>query len=155
MVPSLVGSLLLQSEFLAVGLPRRHENVHMRQGKRQKAPLLPQPTPAGKGYSVASAIRLSMDAASHRLTEKEDREGRIDQQDIFHRVVFFLAAITSGLLSRVLGADDASFGAVMGKSGELGAAATGASATATGASTSGVTTAAASAPVTPSRWARA
>jgi hypothetical protein len=31
-------------------------------------------------------------------------------------VVFFLAAITRGLLSRVLGANDAPFGAVMGKS---------------------------------------
>jgi len=31
-------------------------------------------------------------------------------------VVFFLAAITRGLFNRVLGADDAPFGPVMGKS---------------------------------------
>jgi hypothetical protein len=53
------------------------------------------------------------------VAEKEDGERRIDEQDIFHRVVFFLAAITIGLLSRVLGADDAPFGAVMGKRGTL------------------------------------
>ena len=48
---------------------------------------------------------------------------RIDQQDIFDRVVLFLAAITRRLCSRVLGADDAPFGAVMGKRGDAGAAA--------------------------------
>jgi len=38
------------------------------------------------------------------------------EQDIFEGVVFFLAALTRGLLSRVLGADDAPRGPVMGKS---------------------------------------
>jgi hypothetical protein len=38
------------------------------------------------------------------------------EQDIFDGVVSFLAAITLLLFTRVLGADDASFGAVMGKS---------------------------------------
>ena len=57
-----------------------------------------------------------MDAAAVSRTEKEDREEDIDQQDIFHRVVFFLAALTVGLFSSVLGADDAPFRPVMGKS---------------------------------------
>jgi hypothetical protein len=48
-----------------------------------------------------------MDAASTGLTEKKDREQGVDQQDIFYGVVLFLAAITFGLLRRVLGADDA------------------------------------------------
>jgi hypothetical protein len=52
--------------------------------------------------------------------EKKDDEQGIDQQDIFHRVVFFLAAITRGLFKRVLGADDPPFGAVMGKRGTPG-----------------------------------
>ena len=62
-----------------------------------------------------------MSATAVGVTEKENREGRIDQQDIFYRVIFFLAAITIGLLSRVLGAHDAPFGAVMGKRGAAGA----------------------------------
>src|SRR6266581_7049330 len=58
-----------------------------------------------------------MDTASVRRTQKKDREQGIDQQDIFYRMVLFLAALTCGLLSRVLGADDAPFGPVMGKRG--------------------------------------
>jgi hypothetical protein len=57
-----------------------------------------------------------MGAAAVGVAEEEDEEQGIDQQDIFYRVVFFLAAITFGLFSRVLGADDAPFGSVMGKS---------------------------------------
>ena len=58
-----------------------------------------------------------MDAAAVGRTQKEDGEQGIDQQDIFDRVVFFLAAITRGLFSSVLGADDASLRPVMGKGG--------------------------------------
>src|SRR5215813_4674142 len=84
-----------------------------------------------------------MDTAAVGFTEAQDRQGCIDQQHIFHRVVLFLAAITLFLFSRVLGADDASFGAVMGKRGDAGA------------SSSGTTTAAAALSATPSRCARA
>jgi hypothetical protein len=57
-----------------------------------------------------------MDAAAVGVAQEEDEEQSIDEQDIFHRVVFFLAAITLGLFSRVLGADDPPFRPVMGKS---------------------------------------
>ena len=86
-----------------------------------------------------------MDAASTSLTEKEDREQRIDQEDVFYRVVFFLAAITRGLFNRVLGADDPPFRAVMGKRGASGVAPR------AGSSSSGTTTVAASASETPRR----
>ena len=56
-----------------------------------------------------------MDTAAIGVAQKEDDEQGIDQQDIFDRVVLFLAAITLRLFSRVLGADDAPFGPVMGK----------------------------------------
>jgi hypothetical protein len=96
----------------------------------------------------------SMDAAAVGVAQKEDREQGIDEQDIFYRMVFFLAAITCGLLRRVLGADDTPFGAVMGKRGETGAAA-GTVATGAGSSSSGVTTVAAAASETPKRCASA
>src|SRR2546426_12260815 len=89
-----------------------------------------------------------MDAAAVSRTEKEDREEDIDQQDIFHRVVFFLAAITFRLCRRVLGADDTPLGAVMGKRGDAGAVARG-----TASSSRGATTVAASAAETPKRCA--
>jgi hypothetical protein len=57
-----------------------------------------------------------MGTAAVGVAQKEDEEERIDEQDIFGSVVFFLAAITLLLFSRVLGADDASFRPVMGKS---------------------------------------
>jgi hypothetical protein len=90
-----------------------------------------------------------MGAAAVGVTEKEDEEQSIDEQDIFHGVVFFLAAITRGLFSRVLGADDASFRPVMGKRGASGVT-TGADSSSTEPATE-----AASASETPRRWARA
>ena len=63
-----------------------------------------------------------MDTAAIGVAQKEDEEQGIHQQDIFYWMVFFLAALTRGLFSRVLGADDASFGAVMGKRGDAGPA---------------------------------
>src|SRR3989442_13892697 len=95
-----------------------------------------------------------MDAAAVGVAQKEDDEQRIHEQDIFDRVVLFLAAITLRLCNRVLGADDASFGAIMGKRGAAGAAA-GTATTGTASSASGVTTVAASASETPARWGRA
>jgi hypothetical protein len=105
-----------------------------------------------------------MDTAAVRLAQKEDREGGIDEQDVFDGVVFFLAAITLRLFNRVLGADDAPFRPVMGKRGDAGATATGAGSSARGADSSargagssscGVTLAPAAASDTPSRCARA
>jgi hypothetical protein len=95
-----------------------------------------------------------MGTAAVGVAQKEDDEQGIDEQDIFDRAVFFLAAITLFLFSRVLGADDASFRPVMGKRGEAGAAA-GMGATGAGSSSSGTTTVTASASETPRRWARA
>src|SRR5258705_15955 len=89
-----------------------------------------------------------MDAPSIGVAQEEDDEQGIDEQDIFDRVVFFLAAITRGLFSRVLGADDAPFGAVMGKRGDAGAA-VGTATTGADSSSSGATTVAASASETP------
>ena len=65
-------------------------------------------------------------------------------------MVFFLAALTVRLFNRVLGADDAPFGAVRGKRGDAGAAAgTATPGVGSSSTTSGVTTVAASASETP------
>ena len=95
-----------------------------------------------------------MDTAAAGVTEKEDEEQGVDEEDIFYCMVFFLAAITRGLFSKVLGADNASFRPVMGKRGDTDAA-VGPGTTGAGASSSGTTTVAASASETPRRWARA
>src|SRR5262245_5004471 len=95
-----------------------------------------------------------MHAAAVGVAQKEDEKQGVDQEHIFYRVVSFLAAITRFMFNRVLGADDASFGPVMGTGGGAGAATT-AARRGTGSSASGATTVAASASETPSRWASA
>ena len=95
-----------------------------------------------------------MEAAAGGVAEEEDEKQGVDQEHIFDGVVRFLPALTVRLCRRVLGADDASFGPVMGTRGEAGAAA-GMGARGVGSSSSGTTTVAASASETPRRWARA
>ena len=95
-----------------------------------------------------------MGATAIGVTEKEDEEQSVDEEHIFYGMVFFLAAITRGLFSRVLGADDPSFRPIMGKRGASGVA-TGAATTGADASSNEPTTEAASASETPRRWARA
>ena len=97
---------------------------------------------------------ILMDAAAVGVAQKEDREEGIDEQDIVDGVVLFLAALTCGLLRRVLGADNPPFRPVMGTRGEAGAAA-GTATPGAGSSASGVTAVAASASEMPSRCARA
>src|SRR5215831_2506305 len=107
--------------------------------------------PFGEGNTVNTGGPCPKVPMHRKLgTEKKDAKEGIDEQNILHRVVFFLAALTRGLFSRILGADDASLGAIMGKRGDAGAGVRG-----TGSSSRGATTAAASASETPSRWARA
>jgi hypothetical protein len=170
MMEDVVGQLLLQGQFLTAGFLGRHEQLHLGQGERQEAQILQEPTAGRQRIRRCLSNALVMHVAAVGVAEKEDGEWRIDQQDIFDRVVFFLAAITVFLFSRVLGADDAPFRAVMGKRGEAVTAAPGLSAAGPGASgsgvttgattagvssSSGVTTAAASPTVTPSCWAKA
>jgi hypothetical protein len=95
-----------------------------------------------------------MGTATIGVAQKEDEEESIDEQDIFDRMVSFLATITCFLFSRVVGADDAPFGPVMGKRGETGAAA-GTVGTGGDCSSTAATTVAASASETPSRCASA
>ena len=55
-----------------------------------KASILQQPTPGGSRIWCRVGNALLMDAAAVRVTEKEDQEEGIDEQDIFDGVVLFL-----------------------------------------------------------------
>ena len=55
-----------------------------------------------------------MDVPANGLAEEQDDQRRVDQKDIFYRVILFLATVTFRLFSSVLGADDAPFRPVMG-----------------------------------------
>src|SRR5438105_3449192 len=128
----------------------QHEDRHARERERQKAQILQQPTPSREWVGGGLRDAQLMDPAAVGVAQKEDDEERIDEQNIFDCVVFFLAAITLFLFSRVLGADDASFRPVMGKRGDADAAPPGAASSA-----SGATTVAASVSETPKRCAKA
>jgi hypothetical protein len=154
MMEDVVGQLLLQGQFLTAGFLGRHEQLHLGQGERQEAQILQEPTAGRQRIRRCLSNALVMHVAAVGVAEKEDGEWRIDQQDIFYRVVFFLAAITLFLCSRVLGADDAPFRPVVGKRGAAGAA-VGTATTGAGSSSSGATRVAAAASATPSRWAKA
>jgi hypothetical protein len=153
-VERLVGPLLLQGQLRTAWLLRRHEDLHRRERERQEAQILQQPTPSREWVGGGLRDAQIMDTAAVGVAQKEDEEERIDEQDVFDGVVLFLPAITRGLFSRVLGADDAPFRPVMGKRGEADAAA-GPATPGAGPSTSGPTTMAAAASETPSRWAKA
>jgi hypothetical protein len=96
-------------------------------------------------------------AASIGRTQEEDRECRIDQEDVFDRVALFLAAITARLLKGILRALDAPLGPVVPKRGEAGAeaGATAGGPDVLGGSSVGTTSALASVSVTPRRLASA
>jgi hypothetical protein len=116
LIEYLVGELLLQGQLRTAGLLRRHEDLHLREREGQEAQILQQPTASREGVGGGLRDAQIMDTAAVGVAQKEDEEERIDEQDIFDRVISFLAAITRGLLRRVLGADDPSFRPIMGKS---------------------------------------
>ena len=101
-------------------LPRRHDDVDPVERKRQEAEILEQAAACRQWVWGGIRNPLIVGAAGIGLTEKEDRECRIDQQDVFDRVALFLAAITARLLSRILGALEAPVGPIMAKRGETG-----------------------------------
>src|SRR5262245_37857569 len=153
LVEHLVGQVLLQGELRTAGLLRRHEDLHLGERERQKAEILQQPTPSREWVGRGLGNAQIMHTAAIGIAQKEDCEEGIHEQDILDRVVFLLPTIALRLFRRVLGADNAPFGPVMGKRGEAGTAA-GMGATGAG-SSRGTTTVATSASETPSRWARA
>jgi len=132
-----------------------HDDLDVVECEGQEAEILEQPAPRGQGVRGGIGNALIVGAASVSVTEKEDRERRVDQQHVLHGVALFLTAITARLLSRILGALDAPFGAIMAKRGETGAGATAGGSVGVGSPAVGTIMAAASASATPRRWANA
>src|SRR5262249_18989633 len=78
---------------------------------------LQEMTPRWQGIRGRISQTLVMDAARSRLTQEDDAQRGIDQQQIFQHMPLCLAAITRFLFSRVCGARDGSLGAIMTKRG--------------------------------------
>jgi hypothetical protein len=150
-----IRGLLRACELPSSRLPGRHDDLHPVEREGQEAKILEQPAPRRQGVRGGIGNPLIVGMARIGLTQKENREGRVDQQHVFHRMVFFLAAIRARLLSRILGALDAPFGPIVAKRGEAGTgiAATVGSSDGGGDPAVGSTMAAASASATPRRCA--
>ena len=144
-----IRGFLRARERSATRLPGGHDDVDLVERKRQEAKILKQTAARGQGIGRGIRNPLIVGAADIGVTQKEDRERRVDQQHVFHRVAFFLAAITARLLSWILGAPDAPCGASMAKRGEAGGS------VGVGGPSVGTTRAAASAAATPMRCANA
>ena len=89
LVERLVGPLVLQGQLPTAGLLRRHQDRHLRERERQEAQILQQPTPGWERIRRGLRDAQIMGPAAAGLAQKEDDKEGIDQQDIFHRVVFF------------------------------------------------------------------
>jgi hypothetical protein len=150
-----ISGLLRACELPSSRLPGRHDDLHPVERECQEAQILEQPAPRRQGVRGGIGNPLIVGTACIGLTQQANRECRVDQQHVFHRVVFFLAAIIARLLSRSLGTLDAPFGTIVAKRGEAGtdSAATVGSSAGGGDPSVGSTMAAASASATPRRVA--
>src|SRR5215510_9538842 len=109
LVEYLVGPLLLQGQLRTAGLLRRHEDFDLREREGQEAQILQQPTPGWKWAGGGLRDAQIMDTATVGVTQKEDDEQGIDEQDVLERVIFFLPAITLEFIPiKPLAATDAS-----------------------------------------------
>ena len=122
-----------------------HDDLHPVKRERQEPEILEQAAARRQGVRGRLGNALIVGTACVGLTQKEDRECRVHQQHVFDRVARFLATITARLLSRMLGARDAPFGAILSNRGEAGASVGGCS--------GGMASAVASATATPRRFA--
>jgi hypothetical protein len=150
-----IGRFLAARERSASGLTGRHDALDLVERKRQEAQILEQLTARRQGIGGGLSNPLVVDTPRIGLTQEEDCQHRVDQQHVFDRVAFFLAAIRARLLKRVLGTPNAPLGPVVPKRGEAGAEA-GAAAGGPdilGGSSVGTPSALASASVTPRRFA--
>ena len=139
---------LLRGQRLAAWLLHRLEDVHALQRERLQAPILQEVTPHRQRIRRRVGYALVMDTARMGLTQEQNAQRGIDQQEVLQHVLLFLAAIARLLFSRVCGARNGSLGAVMTKRGAaVGGAAWAASDTADARGRGGTST--------PSRWRKA
>jgi hypothetical protein len=134
-----------------------HEDRDVVERAGQEAESLEQPAARGQGRRRGLGHPCVVRAARLGVAQEEDGERRLAQQHLVHGRACFLTTIPARRLQRGLGARAASFRPIVADRGE-GVAGVGA---ATGGSTGddrsadGTTRAAASASVTPPRWANA
>ncbi len=112
-----IARFLLRCQLLPARLLRRLEDVHALQGEGLKTRVLQQVTPRRQRIRCRVGDALVVDASRMGLTQKQDAQRGVDQQEVFQHVALFLAALARLLWSWILGARDGALGAVMTKRG--------------------------------------
>jgi len=119
-VPGLVGPVLVQRPRGAAGFLRRPEARPRRERARQAAPRLAPPAARGPGRRRRGGARRRMEAAARRIAAAEEEEPGRDPAPLVSRLGLCLAALTGGLVRRVVGADAAPCRPILGPRGEAG-----------------------------------
>src|SRR5215831_7086127 len=88
LVERLVGQILLQGQLRTAGLLRRHEDLDLWEREGQEAQILQQPTPGRERVGGGRRDAPIMGTTAVRVAQEEDDEERIDEQDIFHCMIF-------------------------------------------------------------------
>jgi len=92
-------------------------DCHAIQREGENAEILEQLTVIGQGIGAVVRNPLIIHAPFKRRTEHHDLHGRIDQKEVFQRMVFGFAAVVERLFNRVRGAWDGALGGIMAKRG--------------------------------------
>jgi hypothetical protein len=109
--------LLFWRQLLPARLLRGLEDVHSLQRARLRAQVLQPLAPNRKRRRGRVGQALVVDAARRRRTQEQEAQRGVEQQEVFQPRPLFLPARARLLCSRIVGARDGSFGAVMTKRG--------------------------------------
>jgi len=108
---------LLRRELSAFGFLMRHFHLNALERKAHKAQVLKQAALRGQGIGRGVRDPLVMDLARMGGAQKHNRQSLVDQEQIFHAVASFLAAIEFFLCRCIRGAANRAFGPVVRKRG--------------------------------------
>jgi len=88
-----IRGFLRPCEGAAPWLPRRHDDLHLGPCARSEAGILKHPASRRQRVRGRLGHPLIVGAAGIGLTQKEDRECRVDQQHVFHRMILEVISI--------------------------------------------------------------
>jgi hypothetical protein len=114
-----IARFLLRRQCLPARLLRRRDEVHALQRARWKAQVLQQMTPRGQRIRRGVSQAFVVDASRLGLTQQEEAQRGVDQEEVLHPMPLLLAAIAHLLCRGSVGAREGTLGAVMTKRGTV------------------------------------
>lgn len=112
-----VGFLLFRCETSTRRFLMGHDDLDTRQIKALKPEILHEVTLLRQGIAARVRNGFVVDGTWMRQAQKEDVHELIDQDDVFHGVVFLLPAVVAPLLLGILGPLDRPLGSIVAKKG--------------------------------------